>query len=114
MEMSPIEYEHFIVNILNSSGWIARATTSTGDQGIDVIAEADNIKIVIQCKLYSSNVGNSAVQEIIAGKVFEKADYAAVVSNANYTRSARQLASSSGVFLMHHDELTGLKDKCFG
>lgn len=85
---------------------------ASGDQGIDVIAEKSGTKVVIQCKLYSSNVGNSAVQEIIAGQIFENADFAAVVSNVDFTKSARQLASSSRVFLIHHEQLGELETMC--
>jgi restriction system protein len=61
--------------------------------------------LVVQCKLYSSPVGNKAVQEVIAGRAFENADMAAVVSNMAFTKSARVLAQQAGVDLLHHDEL---------
>lgn len=111
-KMSPIEYENLVTRSLVDCGWDARVTVASGDQGIDVIAEKSGIKVVIQCKLYSSNVGNAAVQEIIAGQIFENADFAAVVSNVDYTKSARQLASSSRVFLLHHDQLEELEEMC--
>src|SRR5260364_238896 len=60
--------------------------------------------------LYSQPVGNAAVQEVIAGKVFEQADLAVVVSNATFTKSARQLATSAGVLLLHHEQLSELED----
>lgn len=111
-EISPIEYEQLVANVLQENGWNTRLTAATGDQGIDVIAEKQGVKVVIQCKLYSSPVGNAAVQEAIAGKSFERADFAAVVTNAGFTRAARQLASSSGAFLLHHDQLCDLDDMC--
>lgn len=104
-EMDPLGYERLVSDRLRDLGWDARTTVATGDQGIDVIAEKDGRKLVVQCKLYSSPVGNKAVQEVIAGKTFEQADLAAVVSNATFTPSAKQLASSAGVFLLHHDQL---------
>lgn len=111
-EISPIEYEQLVANVLQEHGWNTRLTAATGDQGIDVIAEKQGVKVVIQCKLYSSPVGNAAVQEAIAGKSFERADFAAVVTNAGFTRAARQLASSSGAFLLHHDQLCDLDEMC--
>ena len=35
----------------------------------------------------------------------ERADIAVVVSNAQYTKSARQVPNTTGVVLLHHDEL---------
>jgi restriction system protein len=110
--MTPVEYEQFVAKILRDFGWSARLTAATGDQGIDVIAEKKSIKVVIQCKLYSKPVGNAAVQEAIAGKSFERANFAAVVTNAGFTTSAKQLATSSGVILLHHGQLGNLATAC--
>lgn len=103
--LTPEEYEVSVANKLKQYGFITKLTQKTGDQGIDVIATKNNKKVVIQCKLYSNPVGNSAVQEILGGKAFEGADYAVVVSNATFTKSAKQLAISANVLLLHHDEL---------
>ncbi|MBI4842975.1 MAG: restriction endonuclease [Nitrospirae bacterium] len=78
---------------------------------MDVIANRGNIKAVFQCKKYSKPVGNGAVQEVIAGKKFEKANIAAVVSNTSYTKSAKQLANVAGVHLMHYTELERFANK---
>lgn len=103
--LDPVQFEHHCADLLNSSGWNARVTQASGDQGIDVIAMYGNVKAVLQCKKYSQPVGNAAVQEIIAGKAFEQAHVAAVVSNATYTPSAKQLASTTGIHLLHLSEL---------
>ncbi len=106
--LDPIQFEFYCVDILRNNGWDARTTQASGDQGIDIIATRDNVKAVLQCKKYSQPVGNSAVQEVIAGKQFEQADIAAVVSNNSYTQSAKQLAKAAGVYLLHYTELDKL------
>ncbi len=70
-----------------------------------------NCKAVFQVKKYSNPVGNKAVQEIVAGKQFEKADIAAVVTNNTYTASAKQIANSTGVYLLHYSELPDFAEK---
>ena len=80
----------------------------TGDQGADLIAEADGCRVIIQCKFYSKPVGNKAVQEAHSALGFHAGDRAVVVSNATFTRSAKQLADSTGVLLLHHDQLADL------
>jgi hypothetical protein len=72
------------------------------------------VKVIIQCKHYSYPVGNDAVQEAIAGKTFERAQHAAVVSNASFTQHAKQLATTANVFLLHHENLAELEQKIFG
>jgi restriction system protein len=103
--LDPLEFEHYCADMLRSSGWDVRVTLASGDQGIDLIAIRGNVKAVFQCKKYSQPVGNGAVQEIIAGKHFEQAHIAAVVSNSTYTQSAKQLATTTGVHLLHFTEL---------
>lgn len=107
---NPYEFEQKCAQILNESGWNARATSKSLDQGVDVIADKDGVTVVIQCKLYNKPVGNKAVQEIIAGRDFYKADFAAVVSNSTYTISARQLAQNCNVLLLNVDELYTLHE----
>lgn len=109
--MGPIEFEHYCANILRHHGWNAYATKGSGDQGTDVIAEKDSIRVVLQCKLYSNPVGNKAVQEVNAGKTFEQAKIACVVTNSTYTKSARQLAQATGVLLLHPDDLPQLSTR---
>jgi restriction system protein len=111
--MDPIEYEHFCAELLRKSGWSAVVTQAAGDQGIDVRASKGSYVVAVQCKLYSSPVGNKAVQEVHAGAGFAGCNKAIVVSNAGYTSSAKMLARSLGVSLMHHDDLPKL-DIYFG
>jgi restriction system protein len=104
-EITGEEFESYCVSILNQNGWDARATQSTGDQGVDIVASINDITAVFQCKRYSQPVGNSAVQEIIAGKSFSRAQIAAVVTNSTFTKSARQLAEAANIYLLHYTEL---------
>lgn len=103
--LTPVEFESFCADVLESQGWKTRLTKSSGDQGIDIIAERGGITMVVQCKKYSAPIGNGAVQEVHAGKGFARADVATVVSNMPFTPSARELANVLGVMLVHHSEL---------
>ncbi|CAM3711921.1 hypothetical protein BS639_17225 [Rouxiella silvae] len=110
IDMTPTEYEHYCADVLRDQGWEARVTKGSGDQGVDVLAEKNGVTIAVQCKKYSSPVGNKAVQEVAAGKGFYGADYGMVVTNNTYTASAKQLANSQLVFLLHHDDLYSIDE----
>lgn len=101
----PIEFERWCAQQLRNQGWHARTTKGSGDQGVDVIATKNGVKLVLQCKLYSSPVGNKAVQEIYAGQCIENAQIAGVVTNAQYTPAAKQAAHQTGVRLLHATDL---------
>ena len=107
--MHPIDYEGFCAMQLQKAGWDTRTTVASGDQGADVIAKQAGKTLVVQCKLYSGSIGNDAVQQVMAAKTFQSAQIAAVVSNQPYTRSAKQLAATSRVYLLHHDELASFR-----
>lgn len=101
----PYEYEHLIARKLCELGWDAYPTSGSGDQGADVVAEKLGVRFVIQCKLYSQPVGNKAVQEVSSARDFYDAAGAVVVTNNDYTKSARQLAESQTVWLLHDSQL---------
>ncbi len=107
-EMDPIKFELLCAMELERIGWEASLTSATGDNGIDIKAIKNGIYAVFQCKKYSSPVGISAVQEILAGKIFEDADQAYVVSNAGFTESAKLFASKTDVKLIHFSEIEKL------
>ncbi|MFI3172208.1 MAG: restriction endonuclease [Eubacteriales bacterium] len=106
--MTGKEFEYFIAKLFKQLGYDTLITKQSGDQGIDVIAEKDKRKIGIQVKCYSGHVGNSAIQEVIAGKTFYKLDKAMVITNSYFTNAAKELAYSADVILWDRDIL---KDK---
>ncbi|MFH3481651.1 restriction endonuclease [Xanthobacter variabilis] len=103
-----LDYEVFVGDLLKDHGWDVSVTPASGDQGADVIARRGPETVVIQCKFYAGAVGNKAVQEVAAARVHYGATQAAVVSKSGFTASARQLAATNDVALLHHDELSRL------
>lgn len=111
-KMSGLEYEQHCADLLRKAGWDVQVTKGSGDFGIDLIGEKTigerARRVVFQCKRYSAPIGISAVQEVIAGKQYDSADTAIVVSNQRYTPAAESMAASSGVLLLHHADLLSL------
>ena len=87
MSGNGIEFEHFTVELLLKNGFTkVKRTQSSGDYGIDVLAEKDSVTYVIQYKFYSSPVGNKAVQEAYSGKDFYRCMVAVVFTNNYFTK----------------------------
>ncbi|WP_457945406.1 restriction endonuclease [Caproiciproducens sp. LBM24188] len=97
--MNGNEFEHFICELYLKMGYSAEVTKQSSDQGIDVIAQKSDKRIGIQAKCYSGTVGNSAVQEAVAGKRFYDCDKVIVVTNNYFTPSAIDLAQANDVIL---------------
>lgn len=101
-----LEYEHYVASIIEKHGLNARVTKGSGDHGADIFVDLDDGEtIVIQCKNYSSPVGNKAVQEVYSAKDIYGADQAWVVTSSRFTSSAKIAAQKLGVLLFHHEEL---------
>lgn len=100
------QFEYFCAEVLSKNGYEnVEVTKGSGDQGIDVLAEKDGIKYAVQCKCYSSDVGNKAVQEAFSGKTFYNCHVAVVFTNRYFTASAKELAKKNGVLLWDRDKL---------
>lgn len=103
------EFEYFCADILKANGFKnVEVTKGSGDQGLDIIAYRDDVKYGIQCKCYSSDIGNKAVQEAFAGKTYYGCHVAAVLTNRYFTKSARELAERNGVLLWDRNKLIEL------
>ena len=108
-----IKFENHCMEILKQYGWEVKETPKTGDQGVDLIASIKNLRICIQCKGHEKAIGNKAVQEISAGKLFWKGTHAVLVSKSGFTKSAQQLAKSNKVRLINEFQLKDLENFIF-
>lgn len=103
------DFEHFCADLLRKNGFDSVGVTQgSGDHGIDILAEKDGITYAIQCKCYSSNIGNSAVQQAHTGKSLYHKDIAVVLTNRYFTPQAIEEAKTLGVKLWDRDKLNKL------
>lgn len=105
------QFEYFCAELLRKNGFEnVEVTQGSGDHGIDVLAEKDDISYAVQCKCYSSNIGNAAVQQAHTGKSLYKKDIAVVLTNRYFTSQARQEADALSVKLWDRNKLEELKN----
>lgn len=107
-KMDGLQFEDYLAVLFKNHGYKTEVTKSSGDYGADLILKKDSTKIVVQAKRYKKNVGIKAVQEIHASKNYYKADEAWVVTNGDFTNSAKNLASSNQVKLINREALIEL------
>ena len=109
--MDGVEYEKYCKDILEDAGWEVEDTPITGDQGVNLIASIEDLRVCIQCKCFAKPVGNKAVQEIAAGKTHWKGTHAVVVAKSGFTKAAKQLAESTDEILLNDIELADLENR---
>jgi len=107
--MTGHQFENFCAVLLRKNGYTdVTVTQGSGDQGIDIIAVKDGVRYGIQCKCYSSNVGNKAVQEAYTGARFYDCLVGVVLTNRDFTKAAKELAYKNGVLLWNREYLNKL------
>lgn len=108
--MNGVEYEQYCKNILEDAGWEVEDTPATGDQGVDLIASIEDVRVCIQCKCFTKPVGNKAVQEVATGTIHWNGTHSVVVGKSGFTKSAKALANSTNVILTSDSELENLEN----
>ncbi|MER1985847.1 MAG: restriction endonuclease [Solibacillus sp.] len=109
-KMSGREFELFLSKLYNGLGYYTEVTPTSGDFGIDVITQKNEIKSGIQAKRYQegSTIGVSAVQEVCAGAAYWKVQKKVVITNVYFTKQAKTLAKANNVELIDRDGLKRL------
>ena len=104
--MNGYDFEKYCASLLLKNGFTNIVVTPrSGDQGVDIIAEKSFVKYAIQCKNYSSPLGNACVQEVHAGKIYYNCHVGVVMTNSIFTIGAKDLAKATGVLLWDRDML---------
>lgn len=102
-------FEQWCALLLNEIGYEnVKVTPSSGDHGVDIVAVKDGFRYAIQCKRYSSKLGNTPVQEVYAGKAMYDCSVAMVMTNSYFTDGAIQLANKIGVILLDRDDVRNM------
>lgn len=97
-------FEHWCADLLQKIGFCnVQVTRGSGDQGVDVLATKDGISYAIQCKCYSSDLGNTPIQEVNAGKQIYRCHIGAVMTNRHFTKGGKDAAQATGVLLWDRD-----------
>lgn len=105
-KMDGHQFEHYCADLLRKLNFSnVEVTKGSGDQGVDIIAVKDGVRYAIQCKCYSSALGNSPVQEVNAGKQLYGCHVAVVLTNQHFTSGAKTLATATGVLLWDREKL---------
>lgn len=98
--MDGYQFEAWCADALKVKGFInVSVTQASNDQGVDILAEKDGVKYAFQCKRYSSDLGNTPIQEVHSGKDYYHRHVGVVITNQGFTNGAVSLARETGTLL---------------
>ncbi|MCK8818132.1 restriction endonuclease [Natroniella sulfidigena] len=107
-KMNPIEFEHYVADMLEQKGYDCYVTSGTADYGADIIAEDDKEKIAVQVKRYAKNnsVGVEDIYPVHSAINFYECDRAMIITTAtSLTNNARVLARNLGIEVWDSEKL---------
>ena len=105
-EMEGLDFEYYCAELLRNRGFIeVEVTKSSGDYGLDILAEKEGVTYAIQCKRYNGPVGVKAVQEAYAGRDFYDRMVGCVLTNQYFTQPAVDAAQKLKILLWDRDYL---------
>ena len=99
-------FEYFCADLLRANGFTnVELTKKTGDLGVDILAEKEQITYAVQCKCHASNIGNQAVRDVYSGKECYHCMIGAVMTNRFFTKAAVRLATEHNILLWDREYL---------
>lgn len=102
------DYASRCTSILQNAGWTTEPSPAAYSKAVDIFAERDGRRLLLQCKGGGAPVGVEAVQQVFTLKDRRHADIAAIITHAPFTRAAQQMASANGVHALHDEDLMRL------
>ncbi|ADI74097.1 restriction endonuclease [Methanohalobium evestigatum Z-7303] len=106
------ELELGLMNLYEKMGYKVEKTPKNSDYGADFIAtQWGSERIAVQVKHLNNTTSPSAVQEVVAAKMYYICSKAEVVSTNNFSKQAKNLADITGVNLIDRDKLKWLIEK---
>lgn len=100
------DFEYFCARVMKRNGFdTAEVTRSSGDHGADIIATRNNVRYAVQCKRWSSAVGNKVVQDVFYAKQVYHCHVGIIITNNTFTPAAREAAKEAGIVLWDGDFL---------
>jgi hypothetical protein len=112
--LSGVEFERLILALLQRMGFRAEMTRTTGDGGIDIVANLDKPIIggryLVQCKRFTESlIGAPLVREFYGAVVADRKSVKGIlITTSGFTTQAREFAETLQIELIDRNQLTNL------
>ena len=113
MSLEPYLFEALVAAIWKKRGYNVHLTPKQSDRGVDVVAQKDDVTVLIQVKQQKGNLDASPIREVYSAMPFyedrfnSEVNRLAVVTTAGrFTRGAKEMAANNEVELFVLSNLT--------
>jgi restriction system protein len=106
------QFEQLVGTLLRNMGFIVEHTPLSGDGGIDIIATTNKPiykgTYLIQCKYWSSPIGEPAIRDLYGVVISRNANKGIVITNSTFSERAMEFASDKNIELIDGSALNNL------
>lgn len=101
------DFEYLVTETFYRDGYsVKQSGGAKADGGIDLKANKDGFKHIVQCKHWKSkSIGVSIVREMYAVCIHEKSDSVFIVTCGYFTKEAKEFAKGKPIVLINGQEL---------
>lgn len=105
--LSPAEFEQWCAARLREQGYQVTVVGARGDHGVDLIAEREGSRMVVQCKRWYSgrSVGESDVRDLAGAMQHESASSGMLLTTEQFTPAAMAWAQGKPIKLWNVEQL---------
>lgn len=107
-----VQFENLIYKLLVNMGFDVETTKTTGDGGIDLVAYNKQPiikgKYIIQCKRWSSSVGEPILRDLYGAMTHERASKGILITSGTFTQSAIKFVEGKPLELIDRGQLEDL------
>ncbi len=87
--MTPHDFERWVGARFRELGYKVRGTGKSGDHGVDLVANREGEKVIVQCKRYRhTSIGEPELRDLYGALQHEGADRAYLVTTGRFTAAA--------------------------
>ena len=109
-EQNPTDFEHYIANLYNCLGFKTKVSPPTNDRGKDIEMCKNNLKYVVEVKLYSTQnkIGREKIQKLHSAMIDSDAHKAIFVTTSDFTFTAVENAKKHRIELVNSRKLLSI------
>ena len=101
-------FEEELARLYRDLGYVVHLTRQSGDDGIDLVLEADGKQTVVQCKRHQQTVGPGAVRELYGAMMHLHAHDAILGGTSGFTSGVFDFVKGKPITLLDLDELVAM------
>ena len=105
--LSPEQFEEWCADRLREQGYRVSVVGGQGDHGVDLIAEREGARMVVQCKRWFGVrlIGEPQIRDLFGAMQHERASSAMVITTGQYSEAATTWAQGKPIRLWGFEQL---------